>query len=190
MANFDQAYGPLLKNEGGYANNPHDRGGETYKGIARVYWREWRGWLLVDRVKDTLVKPPQPYGCTEWHHWRQHLDKELAKSPALSDLVAAFYRVNFWAPIKGDELTDQDVATWLLDRAVNCGVKPAAKMLQRAAGVPADGCIGPVTIAAANAADPDLLLSNLREEARAYYTAIVGVDPSQARFLPGWLARV
>jgi lysozyme family protein len=188
MADFSVAYKPLLDHEGGYANNCHDKGGETYRGIARAYHGKWDGWRHIDRVKQTLVNPP-PYGTREWTNWRRHLDKELAAIPALQASVESFYRANFWNPIKGDEISDQDVATWLLDRAVNCGAETAAKMLQRAVCVVADGDIGPRTLAATNSANPDLLLSNLREEARAYYRRIVDRDPSQACFLDGWLAR-
>lgn len=38
MADFDKAHLEVMGNEGGYANNPVDAGGETYKGIARKFW--------------------------------------------------------------------------------------------------------------------------------------------------------
>src|SRR2546426_796362 len=51
MADFDYALTQLLKVEGGYANDPRDPGGETYKGISRVFWPNWSGWPLIDAAK-------------------------------------------------------------------------------------------------------------------------------------------
>ncbi len=51
MADFDIAYRLTMKHEGGYANNKADRGGETYRGIARKFWSGWIGWPLVDDAK-------------------------------------------------------------------------------------------------------------------------------------------
>lgn len=189
MADFDAAYGPMLKNEGGYANHPSDTGGETYRGVARKHHPKWDGWRFVDRVKLTLVNPP-PYGTREWTNWRKHLDKELASIPALQSAIKTFYHANFWQPIKGDEIQNQKLADWLFDRAVNCGTGAAAKMLQKACGVLADGEIGTITLAACNNDDPAALLERMREEARDYYRRIVERDPSQACFLNVWLARV
>ena len=52
MADFSKAIPKLLKKEGGYVNNPADRGGETYKGIARKYHKSAFMWTLIDRYKD------------------------------------------------------------------------------------------------------------------------------------------
>ncbi|MDX2189374.1 MAG: glycosyl hydrolase 108 family protein [Bacteroidota bacterium] len=51
MATFEQALTKVLKNEGGYANNPSDPGGETYKGIARKIFGKWDGWVNIDAKK-------------------------------------------------------------------------------------------------------------------------------------------
>lgn len=51
MSNFDTALKILLYNEGGYNNNPNDKGGETYCGIARRYHNNWYGWKLIDAIK-------------------------------------------------------------------------------------------------------------------------------------------
>ena len=43
MANFDEAFALTMKSEGGYANNPNDTGGETYKGVSRKNHPKWNG---------------------------------------------------------------------------------------------------------------------------------------------------
>ena len=51
MAKFSEAEKITCKNEGGYANNPSDNGGETYAGIARKFWPNWSGWAKIDAIK-------------------------------------------------------------------------------------------------------------------------------------------
>ena len=48
MADFLTAYAPLARYEGGWCNDPADRGGETYAGIARNFFPAWPGWALID----------------------------------------------------------------------------------------------------------------------------------------------
>jgi lysozyme family protein len=61
----------------------------------------------------------------------------------------------------------------------------------RAAGkqVIEDGIIGPITLAAINKADPTDLLAALKSEAAGYYRLIASVNPSQQRFIEGWVQR-
>jgi lysozyme family protein len=64
----------------------------------------------------------------------------------------AIYRRLYWDVVRADELPPGlDLAVF--DLAVNSGPARAAKMLQAALGVEADGIVGPVTLAAARAAD-------------------------------------
>ncbi|MDR1034997.1 MAG: hypothetical protein LBT40_00015 [Deltaproteobacteria bacterium] len=35
--------------EGGWANNPADSGGETFRGIARNFHKSWPGWAIDRR---------------------------------------------------------------------------------------------------------------------------------------------
>ena len=51
MSYFLDAYSITLQHEGGYGNDPDDVGGETYKGISRVYNPSWKGWGLIDDYK-------------------------------------------------------------------------------------------------------------------------------------------
>jgi lysozyme family protein len=52
MAHFKTAYALTMGHEGIYSNNPKDRGGETYKGIARKFHPSWEGWKAIDRMKN------------------------------------------------------------------------------------------------------------------------------------------
>ena len=52
MADFTKAINPVLVSEGGYVDDPDDRGGETVRGISRKHHPDWRGWIQVDGIKE------------------------------------------------------------------------------------------------------------------------------------------
>jgi lysozyme family protein len=116
MANFDTADKLTSINEGGYANDSADRGGETWKGIARNMHPEWQGWPLVDWYK----KDPKFPGV-------------LGTSVRLEQLRKDFYKTNFWDIIKGDELLFQEIANQIYDDAVLTGTSSAIKKAQNSA---------------------------------------------------------
>jgi len=171
MAEFLPAFAATMKHEGGYANNHADHGGETFSGISRNNWRGWDGWPDIDRLKQHADFP----AC-------------LDHNADLQGKVRMFYQRNFWMPTMA-RLDSQELANWLFDKGVNMGVRQAMKLLQRALHVDADGIIGPESLARIAATDPAALLAACREEARRFYTKLALNDPTQTRFLHGWLAR-
>jgi lysozyme family protein len=169
MAEFEPAVQNTLVWEGGYANNPHDSGGETYRGISRNNWPSWDGWSIVDALRSSPGFP-------------SNLD-------ANSDLLASviqFYRVNFW---KYDAIAQQNVADKIFDLAVNVGSRHAHKIAQIAAGVTADGIFGPNTVNAINAHLNGSLLPLIVIAAENYHKAVVNTHPEDAEFLRNWLRR-
>lgn len=133
MANFTIALKKVLKNEGGYANNPNDAGGETYKGISRKNHPTWSGWISIDQIKKAHPKGFKTI---------------LEGTKELQDKVKDFYKRNFWDVLHLDDCANQELANQCFDMAVNAGVKAGVKILQKTLGIPADGKLGPVTIAA------------------------------------------
>lgn len=57
------------------------------------------------------------------------------------------YLRDYWGPA-GCDAVPEGVKFSLFDMAVNSGVKPAIKCMQRAAGVDDDGALGPITLRA------------------------------------------
>lgn len=174
MADFYIAFEPMIRHEGypGYVNNPSDHGGETVAGISRKNWPGSKVWSIVDAAKN---RPNFPANLKD--------DKDLR--PA----VQTFYLANFWTQFMSD-LNSQELATWLFDKGVNCGIRQAMKFLQRAVGVKDDGLPGPQTLNAANNyIDPAQLVELCRDKARQFYRQLADNDPSQKQFLAGWLAR-
>ncbi|MGE0373449.1 MAG: glycoside hydrolase family 108 protein [Gammaproteobacteria bacterium] len=145
MARFEDAYAGLAPAEGGYANDPDDPGGETFAGITRRDFPEWRGWGVIDAR--TAERPGEPPVLTP------------ADFAVLGELAAAFYRAEFWADMQGDRLLSQAIASECFEASVNVGTTRAVRWLQRALNVcnrratlwpdlVVDGRIGEATIAA------------------------------------------
>lgn len=97
----------------------------------------------------------------------------------------AIYARDYWSKISGDQLPPA-IAVLAFDAAVNNGVARAAVWLQQAAGVTADGVIGPQTLAAIAKADLPTLVS-LFHGARIDFMAQLSTWPT---FGVGWSRRL
>lgn len=101
------------------------------------------------------------------------------------DLAKRIYLERYWKPVRADELPAA-VRYAVFDAAVNSGPGQAIKWLQRALGVTADGVIGPKTIAAANAGNPDALRMRMLGQ-RLKFMAGLSNWPAFSR---GWANRI
>lgn len=176
MADLKLALPRLLKNEGGYSNDPDDTGGETYRGISRKNFPEWRGWNIVDAHKPLK-------------------DEEIIVDGSLDADIEYFYRINFWNVNRLDEVSDQEIATKLLDMCVNLGSSRAIKILQQELNIvlgielKVDGNMGPQTLSALNKSNPEELLDYVRLSLSSFYMALAIKRPQNQKFLKGWLRR-
>jgi lysozyme family protein len=110
------------------------------------------------------------------------------------DQACKIYFVDFWMKAKCEQIVDENIATKFFDLAVHTGIPQAVKLIQRAlrsAGeqVIEDEIIGVITLQAINKADPTDLLAALKSEAAGYYRLIAQTNPSQQKFIEGWLNR-
>lgn len=180
MADFKTAYNITSEHEGGYVNHPADRGGETYKGIARNFHGDWEGWAIIDAMKD---KPGFP-GI-------------LTTDNQLNEMVKKFYRYKFWNRVRGDDFDNQAIANVVYDIAVNSGPLRSIQLLQEAcealgssvgdSGV--DGRLGGDTFRAVHRLSPRLLLQQLVFEQLSNYQRIIRSSKSQSVFRGGWYNR-
>jgi lysozyme family protein len=97
----------------------------------------------------------------------------------------AIYLRDFWQKARCHELPDV-VAFALFDAAVNSGVSMGVKLLQRALRVTDDGRFGPVTMAAAKAANPAALAARLNGHRLIYMTNL----KTWPHFGKGWARRI
>jgi len=159
--NFDAAFAQVMKSEGGYVNDPADRGGETNLGVTIGAWGAYLG---------RAIQPGEMKALTQ-------------------ETVKPFYKAMYWDKVKGDNLP-AGVDYAVFDFAVNAGVARASKFLQRALGAVDDGVVGSGTLGMVAKADPAKLLQNFASQKIAFYTDLAQRNPSQQKFLKGWLARV
>lgn len=184
---FEQAYKIVYGEEGGYANEKTDTGGETYGGISRVHNPAWPGWVRVDQLKNTK-------GGYLPRYFR---DAELDR------LVKVYLKTKYWDYPKIDQYPAV-LRLPLFDLYVNAGYNAFAA-LAMALGLPweknqaivRDGKAiikyndrATVTfwddawfIAAAKRVSPEAFT-----EARKKYYQAIGTGVNAAN-LPGWLAR-
>ena len=85
------------------------------------------------------------------------------------DLAKRIYLEEYWRPVRAEELPPA-VRYAVFDAAVNSGVRQSVLWLQRALGVADDGSLGPKTVAAANAANPDALRARLISQRLRFLT--------------------
>lgn len=176
MAKFEIAEAITGRNEGGYANNPSDTGGETYAGIARNHWPKWDGWKIIDQIKNAYGKSAAI------------INRQAKLNSTLSDLISKFYKKNFWDSLKLDLVNDQQLANSVYDFGVNSGTSRSAKFLQQSAGVETDGIIGNKTLHAVNSADRKVIYCDFNKRRETFYKSIA--KGNQAQFLKSWLSRL
>ncbi len=139
-AAFQECVAFVLKNEGGFVDNPEDPGGATNMGITIGTLRAWRGQPVT--VEDV---------------------RNLSQDEAIS-----IYRANYWNPLKCDELP-LGVDMVVFDFGVNAGIRRSAMTLQQVVGVTEDGVIGPETLAAVSKQAPAKVVDSFGAARLAYY---------------------
>jgi len=153
---FDDALEAIFRWEGGFSDHPADPGGATNMGITISTLRAWRA--------------PDPVTVDDLEN--------LTRAEA-----ADIYRANYWDACNCDELPE-GVALAVFDSAVNQGPLRARRLLQTAAGVEADGIIGPITMGAILTAEQIKLLDEFMARRAVHYASLT------ATFHLGWYRRV
>lgn len=188
-----------MAHEGQYSNDPRDRGGETWKGIARKMHPEWSGFAIIDEIKKSV-------NATD-------LVKALRNDDELEVAVQDFYKAEFFDKMMLDKIT-QDIANELFDTAINQGLAIAVRQFQESlnllnnnqkhySDISEDGKMGTGTL---RAYDAYMLTANFagRSQERvvstiiklmnglqcARYAEICENNPAQEIYFFGWINRV
>lgn len=157
---------PYIKKwEGGFANDPADRGGATNKGVTLVTFEAYCKAKSLPRPNVERLKHMTD---GEW------LD---------------ILKTMFWDRWQADKIKSQKLANILVDWVWGSGVY-GIKIPQRILGVKQDGIVGNKTLEALNAQDPDKLFQVIYEARKKYLNDITISRPINKRFLKGWLNRL
>lgn len=188
MADFLLGYRKAMKIEGGWANDPDDSGGMTWRGISRNNHPNWPGWDIIDQIR--LNRTPAQF------------EPLLAESSLLKEKVLSFYKKAFWDVMLLDKVSSQAIADEMFESGINLNHSVVVEFLQMALNatnrngrdypdIDEDGDMGPKTVAVLNAHPrPAQVLKLLNCQQGVYYMNLTRKKPSQEKFMTSWLSRV
>lgn len=159
---FQEILTNTLELEGGYSNDPVDRGGETNYGITK---NVYQSWLKKHNLTPTSMK---------------NISLEDAQK---------IYDEYYWQPIQGNKLPPI-LAQQLFDYAVHSGPRQAIRDLQKILGVKVDGIMGPKTLSAIQSSDPNQLAEQLLSARESFLHNLVKKLPEYKKFQKGFLNRI
>ena len=158
---FDEAFEKLIGHEGGFTDDRNDPGNWTGGKIGAGELRGTKYGIAANSYPTEDIK---------------NLTVDRAK---------AIYRRDYWNKVMSDELPAA-IRYAVFDAAVNSGVRQSVRWLQRAVAVKDDGVIGPVTMAAINAQDPQALLRRMLSQRLRFMTDLT----AWPNFSRGWARRI
>jgi lysozyme family protein len=164
MAAFESLFPHILQSEGVvFENDPVDTAGATKFG------------LITDDLK--------VYYKDQSKSWEDV--KALTQDEAFK-----IYKKLYWDAFRADEIKNDSLAHFIVDGAINQGKGTITKYIQQVCGITADGIFGSQTLSAINNHDPKDLFDQLKQKRIDKYHRIVEKNPTQVRFIKGWLNRV
>ncbi|MDM8338062.1 glycoside hydrolase family 108 protein [Mediterranea massiliensis] len=152
----------ILQWEGGFVDDPLDRGGATNKGITIGTFRNFYG-------KDATVEQLKNITDEQWLH---------------------IFKSGYWDKWKADDIENQSIADIVVDWAWASGTATSIKQVQKILGVAVDGIVGNDTLTAINIAVQRSLFDKIRSRRIEFVENIVKRNPTQSRFLKGWKNRI
>ena len=153
---------PIIKRwEGGYSDNPNDRGGATNSGVTLAVYQSVYG---KNKTKNDLKKMTDE----QWDY---------------------IFTKLFWNKWKADEIKNQSIANILVDWVWMSGYG-TIKKIQSLFGLTADGIVGNKTILYINSHDQEEVFNKIWNRRKSFYESLVKNNPSQKVFLKGWMNRL
>ena len=162
MDRFEKIFDYLLKVEGGYSNDKHDKGGKTKYGITEEDARDfgYKGGM-------------------------QDLTKDFAKNIYLKK----YYLGNKLDKVVNDKVA-LSVCDFIVNSGAWGAKKAQAALNELGCDLRVDGILGEKSLAALNEVDENKFLEKYHDLQRRYYRVLAANKPSQKKFLTGWLNRV
>lgn len=161
MNNFNKAFDRVIGHEGGFTDDPKDRGNWT------------SGTCGVGECKGTK------YGLAAMTY------PTLDIRNLTLDQARAIYKRDWWDKLGMDKYPPA-LAYQMFDASINHGSGRAIHFVQKAVGTKADGIIGSKTLAAIDAIDKNDLLLLFLAERLQYFTEV----KTWKTYCTGWTRRV
>ena len=164
---FDVAFNFIIAKEGGYIDDPYDKGGATKYGISSRFIKA--NDLKIKDVRElTLLQAKEIYSIFFWQPLK--IDK-------INDSTVQLFLFDTAVNC------GKEKAVFLLQESINS-----------ISNIAVDGRIGNETIGTCNSITSQpkqykLLKQLLLSKRIAYYVHVVNVDESQRKFLRGWVNR-
>ena len=172
MADYRKFTPFILRWEGGEVNDKIDRGGHTNKGITRSTFNSLSKRLLgksptLDNFKKLTQEDAMKFIR---HFWNKATWNNRIKSQAVAEAITSWYwgsggyGIKQWQIMLRDDFGKKDISV--------------------------DGGIGPQTINYTNSIPEKKLIAQAIISREKTFRKIVQRNPSQAKFLKGWLNRL
>jgi len=161
MADYKKIIPFIQKWEGGFVDDPLDKGGATNMGVTIATFRQFYG-------KERTVEDLKAITHEQWNH---------------------IFKKGYWDRWKADKIDSQSIADILVDWLWCSGVW-GIKIPQRILEVTDDGKVGKITLAAVNDTDPKELFKKIKDARITFIDDICKRTPTNERFRKGWLNRI
>lgn len=163
--NFERAFVELIGIEGGYVNDPTDRGGETKYGISK------RSYPNLD-IKNLSLQDAKEIYYRDF--WQVNGLDNILKYEVAAELFDTGVNMGV------------SIASRFLQEALNLMNRNG----QNFQDLKVDGQIGPATISAYRKVDDRILLKVLNGLQFSRYVWICKERPDQEKYFNGWMIRV
>jgi len=150
-----------FREEGGYVNDPHDRGGATSGGVTQVVYTAYR--------------------------YRHNLPSQAVRLITL-DEVRDIYKTQYFDACSCGVM-DPWYAVAIGDTAILCGPGYAIAWARLAVNLPVSHQVSPALFAALHRAGCGPTIDNYIDLRIGHHQRVAVEHPDQGRFLEGWLAR-
>lgn len=164
MTTFEKILNFTLTFEGGYADDPKDLGGKTNAGVTQTTYDKYRS--------------------------AKKLPLQSVVKLSRAELNEIYFN-GYWLASHCDKMPEP-IAGAVFDTAVMRGALKAVAMLQKRLNLKADGIVGSATIATLlnlTREQADAVAVGLANDRAAFHKWRCTVNPTQFRFLKGWLRR-